>query len=98
MEEDFKNNKREEAFKFFPKCLKFQIRIAYIVLRNSLMKNWDCNNQYFHFLPESLNNLQLFGPIETQKDHLNYIESSFLVPRKSESIKLKTHEGVLLKY
>jgi len=94
-DETFKNNV-SETIKFFPKCGVFQLRISTIVLDNSKMKNWDCNNHFFHTIPRNFNNLQELG-YQKQKDHFVYFQKALLVPKDSQTMSISTQEGLLIK-
>ncbi len=77
-----------EATQSFPHCVTFQVRLTAFILEKQL-KNWECNNIFMNYLPNSFNNNRDLG-INNLKDHFIYYSKSLLIPEATHSVKFTT--------
>ena len=76
-----------------PKCVVFKLKINTILLNKSYKKNWECNFQKFHKLPNEIN-------IDKNINDFTYFNHHILIPYKNYSIFIRNslNSKFLLKF
>ena len=86
-------NKNNLNIDLLPKCVNFKIKINSILLNKNYKKNWECNYQKFHKLPNEIN-------INKNLNDFTYFNHHILIPYKNYSISIKNqlNSKFLLKF